>query len=70
MTIPTASRGKYADLTKDQLVALLRQRDETRLGLVWERDPDLIEEDRSINDDFVALDFDGEFSAGEPPFSH
>ena len=58
MSNPSASRGKYADLTKDQLVALLRQRDETRLGLVWERDPDLIEADRSLNDDFVALDFE------------
>ncbi len=29
-------KGKHSDLTKDQLIALLRQRDETRLGLVWE----------------------------------
>ncbi len=70
MSNPFASRGKYADLTKDQLVALLRQRDETRLGLVWERDPDLVEADRSINEDFVALDFDEKFSAGEPAFGH
>ena len=62
--------AKYADLTKDQLVALLRQRDETRLGLVWERDPALIEADGSVNGDFVAFDLDESLSNGEGPYQH
>ncbi len=60
--------GKYADLSKDQLIALLRQRDETRLGLVWERDPAFIEEDNSVNSDFVAFQHEPDLSAGEGPF--
>jgi len=64
------SDSKYADLTKDQLIALLRQRDETRLGLVWERDPDVVEGDRSINEDFVALDYEEALSTGEAPYQH
>lgn len=63
-----ASRHKYADLNKDQLIALLRQRDETSLGLVWERDPDVVDGDTSLNEDFVALDFDEELSVGEGPY--
>jgi adenine-specific DNA-methyltransferase len=70
MTNPKLPAGKYADLTKDQLIALLRQRDETRLGLVWERDPALIEADKSVNDDFIALDFDAEASTGDMPYQN
>ncbi|MEI8310732.1 MAG: site-specific DNA-methyltransferase [Verrucomicrobiota bacterium] len=70
MSNPSASRGKYTDLTKDQLVALLRQRDETRLGLVWERDPDLIEADGTVNGDFVAWDFDESLSVGDGPYQN
>lgn len=70
MTNPKPPAGKYADLTKDQLIALLRQRDETRLGLVWERDPALIEADQSVNEDFVALDFDADASTRKMPYQH
>lgn len=62
--------AKYADLTKDQLVALLCQRDETRLGLVWERDPALIDADGSVNGDFVVFDLDESLSNGEGPYQH
>lgn len=62
------SPRKYADLTKDQLVALLNQRDETSLGLVWERDPDEVGRDNTLNDDFVALDYDEALSVGESPY--
>jgi adenine-specific DNA-methyltransferase len=70
MTNPKLPAGKYADLTKDQLIALLRQRDETRLGLVWERDPTLIEADQSVNEDFIALDFDADASCGTGAYQH
>jgi len=70
MPEPTSPKGKYANLTKDELVALLRQRDETRLGLVWERDPELIERDGSLNGDFVALDFEAALSCGIGPYHH
>jgi len=68
--MPEPRSAKYSDLTKDQLVALLRQRDETRLGLVWERDPALIEADGSVNGDFVAFDFEESLSTGEGPYQH
>lgn len=70
MSDDSLPKGKYTDLTKDQLIALIRQRDETRLGLVWERDPDRIESDRSINEDFVALDYEEGLSTGEMPYQH
>ena len=70
MNDSSSAQGKYADLTKDQLVALLRQRDETRLGLVWERDPDLIAADGTVNEDFVAWEFDEDLSAGEGPYQN
>ncbi|MBY0340415.1 MAG: site-specific DNA-methyltransferase [Rhodocyclaceae bacterium] len=54
----------YDDYTKDQLVRLLRERDRRpRFGLVWERDE--IDHDLSINNDFVALDWDVDLSCGE-----
>lgn len=68
MSSTSGSRGKYADLTKDQLIALLRQRDETRLGLVWERDPEVVEADGTVNEDFVAWDFDKSLSVGDGPY--
>jgi adenine-specific DNA-methyltransferase len=54
----------YDDYTKDQLVRLLRERDRRpRFGLVWERDE--IDHDLSVNNDFVALDWDANLSCGE-----
>lgn len=54
----------YDDYTKDQLVRLLRERDRRpRFGLVWERDE--IDHDLSVNNDFVALDWDADLSCGE-----
>ncbi len=70
MPADKSNQGKYAGLNNDQLIALLRQRDETRLGLVWERDPEVVEGDRSINKDFVALDYEEELSTGEAPYQH
>ena len=47
--------GKYADLSKKQLMDLLEKRDRTkRLGLIWERDE--IEADAAINANFVACE--------------
>ena len=63
-------RGKYSDLSKEQLIALLHQRDETKLGLVWERDPRHIGADGSANEDFVVFDFDSDLSVGESPYQH
>jgi len=60
--IPMADR--YDEYSKDQLVRLLRERDRRpRFGLVWERDE--IDHDLSINNDFVALDWDTDLSCGE-----
>lgn len=54
----------YDDYSKDQLVRLLRERDRRpRFGLVWERDE--IDHDLSVNNDFVALDWDANLSCGE-----
>jgi len=58
---------KYDQYTKDELLRLLRERDRRpRFGLTWERD--LIDHDRSVNGDFVALDLVPELSQGLPPF--
>jgi adenine-specific DNA-methyltransferase len=70
MSSNNSSAGKYSELSKDQLIALLRQRDETRLGLVWERDPEVVEGDQSINDDFVALDYVESLSSGETAYQN
>ena len=57
---------KYDQYTKDELLRLLRERDRRpRFGLTWERD--LIDHDRSVNSDFVALDLVPELSQGTPP---
>ena len=51
--------GKYDHLSKEQLVALLEEREkEKRLGLVWERDPALVGCDQSINEQFVTLSYE------------
>jgi len=56
----------YDDYSKDQLLRLLRERDRRpNFGLVWERDE--IDHDLSINNDFVALDWDASLSCGDGP---
>ncbi|WP_295388255.1 site-specific DNA-methyltransferase [uncultured Thiodictyon sp.] len=60
---------KYQEYSKDELIRLLRERDRRpRFGLSWERD--LIDHDRSVNGDFVALDLVPELSQGTPPFGN
>jgi adenine-specific DNA-methyltransferase len=59
----------YEQYSKDELLRLLRERDrKPRFGLVWERDE--IEHDKSLNDDFVALDLDADLSCGDAPFEN
>ncbi len=56
----------YDDYSNEQLVRLLRERDRRpRFGLVWERDE--IDHDLSVNNDFVALDWDSDLSCGKGP---
>ena len=62
------ARQDYRDLTKEQLIELLKARDRKKLGLVWERDT--IEHDKALNDDFVALDAVPELNAGEGTFGN
>ena len=57
------AKQDYRDLTKEQLIGLLKARDRKKLGLVWERDT--IVADKALNDDFVALDTVPELNAGE-----
>lgn len=60
--------GKYDHLSKEQLVALLEEREEEkRLGLVWEKDPALVGKDESVNDQFVTLSHVAEVSCGSGP---
>jgi adenine-specific DNA-methyltransferase len=61
---------RYDDLTRDQLIALLKSRDERRFGLIWERDEAVIGTDRSRNTDFVALQIDAALSVGSGPHHH
>jgi adenine-specific DNA-methyltransferase len=56
----------YDDYSKEQLLHLLRERDRRpNFGLVWERDE--IDHDLSVNNDFVALDWDADLSCGDCP---
>ncbi|NWA85069.1 site-specific DNA-methyltransferase [Pseudomonas sp. D2002] len=56
----------YDDYSREQLLRLIRERDRApRLGLVWERDE--IDHDLSVNNDFVALDWDEKLSCGDGP---
>ncbi len=56
----------YDDYSKEQLLRLLRERDRRpNFGLVWERDE--IDHDLSVNNDFVALDWDADLSCGDGP---
>lgn len=59
--------SKYDRYSKEELVKIIEERDrKPRLGLVWERDE--IDHDRSMNQDFVALDLLTEHSCGEGPW--
>ncbi|MDP3496184.1 MAG: site-specific DNA-methyltransferase [Candidatus Nitrotoga sp.] len=59
----------YDQYSKEELLRLLRERDrKPKFGLVWERNE--IEHDKSLNDDFVALDFDPALSCGDAPFEN
>jgi adenine-specific DNA-methyltransferase len=47
--------SKYDRYSKEELIKIIEERDrKPRLGLVWERDE--IDHDRSLNQDFVALE--------------
>ena len=59
--------SKYDRYSKEELVKIIEERDrKPRLGLVWERDE--IDHDRSMNQDFVALDLLPEQSCGSGPW--
>ena len=59
----------YEQYSREELVRLLRERDrKPKFGLVWERNE--IEHDKSLNDDFVALNFDPTLSCGDAPFEN
>lgn len=60
---------KYDHLSKEELVSLLLSRDSSRkIGLVWERDE--LEHEKSLNNDFVTLDFEQNYSLGEAPYDN
>ena len=60
---------RYADLTRDQLIATPRRRDlSRRLGLVWERDE--IEHERILTDDLPLLALDAGLSNGVGPWAN
>ncbi len=59
--------SKYDRYSKEELIKIIEERDrKPRLGLVWERDE--IDHDRSLNQDFVALDLLPEHSCGVGPW--
>ena len=61
------ARTKYDHLSREELLSILVKRDaERKLGLVWERD--LIEHDKALNSDFVALDLIQDVSCGAAPY--
>ena len=64
-----AEKRKYEDLSKEELLELLKardRRDSTRFGLVLETNE--IERDKALNLDFVALDLIPELCEGPPPW--
>lgn len=59
----------YNQFSKEELLRILRERDrKPKFGLVWERKE--IEHERSLNDDFVALNIDPALSCGDAPFEN
>jgi adenine-specific DNA-methyltransferase len=66
-----ADEGRYAGLSREQLVRLLKRRDaERQLGLVWERNEDGLEAEQARNEDFVALSLDAALSHGAAPWQN
>lgn len=60
---------RYAGLTREALVEVLRRRDaQAHYGLVWERRD--IDPDRALNRDFVGLTLEPEHSCGRAPWSN
>jgi len=67
----TVDEGRYAGLSREQLVRLLKRRDaERQLGLVWERSEDGLDVELARNEDFVALSLDAALSHGEAPWQN
>jgi len=63
------AKTKYDHLSREDLLRILVKRDaERKLGLVWERD--LIEHEKALNSDFVALDLIEDFSCGTAPYQN
>jgi adenine-specific DNA-methyltransferase len=61
--------SKYERYSKEELVRIIEERDrKPKFGLVWERDE--IDHDRSLNQDFVALDLLAEHSSGAEPWAN
>ncbi len=61
--------GKYAGLSREQLIQLLEKRDrQKKLGLVWERDE--IEADTSIDANFVTAAIDQSLCEGPSPWKN
>jgi adenine-specific DNA-methyltransferase len=61
--------SKYDRYSKEELVRIIEERDrKPKFGLVWERDE--IDHDRSLNQDFVALDLLAEHSSGAGPWAN
>jgi adenine-specific DNA-methyltransferase len=61
--------SKYERYSKEELVRIIEERDrKPKFGLVWERDE--IDHDRSLNQDFIALDLLPEISCGDGPWSN
>lgn len=59
----------YENLTREELVAVLQRRDAlARYGLRWERDS--IQQDKSLNRDFVGFELDEDLSVGEGPWTN
>jgi len=57
---------KYEEYSREELLRLIRERDrKPSFGLVWERKE--IEHERSINNDFVMLEYDPLISVGDGP---
>jgi adenine-specific DNA-methyltransferase len=59
----------YTNLSKDELVELLKRRDaQTPLGIVWERNE--IDHENSLNDDFIAMEVHPDLSVGDAPWTN
>jgi adenine-specific DNA-methyltransferase len=69
--VAAMDEGRYAGLSREQLVRLLKRRDaERQLGLVWERSEDGLDVELARNEDFVALSLDATLSHGEAPWQN